>query len=74
MMRQLRAFYDTYDIEFDKYFDTLDDEDDAIRVGIFPPDDGDLYHVADYYKSSDKYNIDHEVLIDSLYGFGLNPN
>ena len=73
MMRQLRAFYDTWDIEFDKHFDTLDDEDDAIRVGVFPPD-GDLYHVADYYKSIDKYNIDHEVLTDSLYGFGLNPN
>lgn len=72
MMSKLRAFYDTYDIEFDKHFDVLDDEEDLIRVAVFPPD-GDLYHVADYYKSSGKYDIDHHVLTDSLYGFGLNP-
>lgn len=73
MMRQLRAFYDTYDIEFDKHFDILDDEEDAIRVAVFPPS-GDLYHVADYYKSTDKYKIYHESLTDSLSDFRLSTD
>ena len=73
MMRQLRAFYDTYDIEFDKHFNVLDDEADTIRVGVFPPS-GDLYHVADYYKSTDKYKIYHEYLTDSLSDFRLSTD
>lgn len=67
MMKELRAFYHAYDIDFDKNFDTIDDEGDVIRVGVFPPDE-DLYHVADYYKSKDKYQLHHDEMQSSLRG------
>lgn len=72
MMNKLRAFYRTFDIDFDKYYDT-NSTGDHINIGVFPPNDADLHHVADYEIKTDKFDIYHRALTDSLSDFGINP-
>jgi len=67
MLTKLRAFYKTYDIDFDNVYDTMED-DDFINIGVFP-ESGDLHHVATYVKSTNEYDIDHDELKDSLKSF-----
>lgn len=68
MMKQLKGFYKTYGIDFDKFYDTNDTED-HIQIGMFPPGDADLHHVATYYKKENRYDIEHDTLMDSLHDF-----
>jgi|SaaInlV_100m_DNA_2_1039680.scaffolds.fasta_scaffold04944_4 hypothetical protein len=67
MMKKLRDFYKTHDIDFDDVYDTMDD-DDNINIGVFPPNE-ELHHVATYHKNTNKYNIYHDELKDSLKSF-----
>jgi len=67
MLTKLRAFYKTYDIDFDEFYDTMDD-DENISIGVFPPNE-ELHHVATYHKNTNEYNIYHDELKDSLESF-----
>jgi hypothetical protein len=67
MMDKLRGIYKSRNIDFDMYMDTSD-ADDYILIGVFPPDE-ELYGVAEFNKSTKKWNIDMTEVTSSFRGF-----
>jgi hypothetical protein len=62
-LKRLRDIYKEDNIDFDRYMDTVDDED-YIQVGVFVNDD--LYRVGSYNKTTKQFTIDNIEINNSI--------
>jgi len=66
-LKQLRNIYREEGIDFDRYMDTNDDDDEYIQVGVFMGDD--LYGVASYNTKTKQFTIDENEISDSVSAY-----
>ena len=66
-LEKLRGIYRKEGIDFDKYMDTNDDDEEYIQVGVFMGDD--LYGVAFYNTKTKQFNIDDDEISDSISAY-----
>ena len=66
-LEKLRDIYSKKGIDFDKYMDTNDDDEEYIQVGVFLGDD--LYGVAFYNTKTKQFNIDEDEIKDSVNAY-----
>jgi len=62
-LKRLRQIYKEDNIDFDRYMDTVDDED-YIQIGVFF--DEELYVVASYNKTTKQFTIDEDEIFHSI--------
>jgi hypothetical protein len=62
-IQDLRNIYKLDNIDFDRYMDTVDDEE-YIQVGVFFDDE--LYQVATYNTKTKQFTIDMEEIVKSI--------
>ena len=65
-LNDLRNIYRIENIDFDRYMDTVDDEE-YIQVGVFIGDD--LYGVGTYNKNTKVFSIDEDEIANSIYAY-----
>ena len=66
-LKKLREIYRKEGIDFDRYMDTNDDDDEYIQVGVFMGED--LYGVAFYNTKTKLFNIDDDEISDSISAY-----
>ena len=66
-LEKLRGIYRKEGIDFDKYMDTNDDDEEYIQVGVFMGDD--LYGVAFYNTKTKQFTIDENEISDSVSAY-----
>ena len=66
-LKKLREIYRKEGIDFDRYMDTNDDDDEYIQVGVFMGED--LYGVAFYNTKTKQFNIDDDEISDSISAY-----
>jgi hypothetical protein len=66
-LKQLRSIYREEGIDFNRYMDTNNDDDEYIHVGVFMGDD--LYGVASYNTKTKRFSIDENEISDSINAY-----
>jgi len=66
-LKRLRDIYREEGIDFDRYMDTNEDDEEYIQVGVFIGDD--IYGVASYNTQTKRFTIDDDEIVASVNAY-----